>query len=360
MIVQLRLGKALLILTAIGAIAATGCSKADLRDVAVATVNGESITVSELREFLGYRGGTTSAADVPVGMKKEALDRLIAGRLLAQEGRAKGLDNSDEFRTLVKQNEPSVLIAALFRKEIGARLNVSRDDIKDEARKLRDADKNLSEDNASIRAGRMVSERKLKKIEEDLVAAARKEVPASVNEEALAKIGKAETVADDTVLGTVGPETVNYGNVKAVLQGMAGGQHGGQDLTANPVAVRRVLEREVTAKVLATYARKIGIEGSEWMKSVRRDMERSIAIDLVAETEITKNIQVTDKEIRDAYAEHGTMFVRDGKKIPLAQVKGPLVAYLRNEKQKKALEGYVQDLRKKAKITVNEEILPKV
>ncbi len=356
---RFRFGKALLIVAS-GALAAVGCSKADLKDDAVATVNGDAIKVTELREFLGYRGGMTSAADVPIAMKKEALDRLIAGRLLAQEGLARGLDNTDEFKALAKQNESSVLIAALFRKEVASKLKVSSGDVKDEAKKLREADKSMSEDNASIRAGRMVSEKKLKKIEEDLVVAARKEVPSKFNEDAIAKIGK-PGAADGLVLATVGADNVSYGDVKKILNGMSGGNHGGQDLATNPVAVRRVLEREMTGKVLAAYARKSGIEGSEWAKSVRRDMERSIAIDLLAEKDILKNIQVTDKDIQKAYAEHANMFVRqDGKKIPLSQVKEQLVAYLRNVKQKAALDEYVQQLKKKAKITVNEELLPKV
>ena len=359
-IVRYRLGKAFVVLAGIGALAAVGCSKADVKDAAVATVNGENIKVSELREFLGYRGGATSAADVPMEKKKEALDRLIAGRLFAQEGRARGLDNTEEFRTIIRKNEPGVLIGALFRKELASKLKLSDSDIKAEAKKLREADKTLSEDNASVRAARMVSETKMKKIEEDLIATARKEVSATVNEEALGKIGKAGNVADDVVLATVGAEKVSYGDVKNVLKGMTGGGHGSQDLTTNPVAVGRVLDREVTGKALAAYARKSGIEGSEWLKVVRQDMERSVTIDLLAEKEILRGIQVTDKEIQGAYAEHAAMFVRDGKKIPLVLVKGQLEAYLRNEKQKKALEDYVQGLRKKAKITVKEELLPKV
>ncbi len=357
---RFRIGNALFALAVAGALAASGCSKADVKDAAAATVNGENIKVSELREFLGFRGGMTPAASVPMGMKKEALERLIAGRLLAQEGRARGLDNTEEFRAAMKQNEPNVLIAALLRKEISSKMKVSSGDIKDEAKKLREADKGLSEDNASLRAGRIVSDRNLKKIEEDVIATARKDATSSVDENAISGIGKAGTAADDLVLATVGAEKVTYGDIKRILQGMAGGGHGGQDLATNPVAVRRLVEREITGRVLAAYARKSGIEGSEWTKAARQDMERSVAIDLLAQKEILKDIQVTDKEIREAYAEHAAMLVRDGKKIPLAQVREQLVAFLRSEKQKKALDAYIQGLRKKAKIAVNEEVLPKV
>jgi competence CoiA-like predicted nuclease len=54
------------------------------------------------------------------------------------------------------------------------------------------------------------------------------------------------------------------------------------------------------------------------------------------------------------------MLVRNGKKVPLSAVKEQLRGFLQNNKRKKALEDYVQELKNKAKITVNESLLPKV
>ena len=54
------------------------------------------------------------------------------------------------------------------------------------------------------------------------------------------------------------------------------------------------------------------------------------------------------------------MFIREGKKIPLAQVKDQLRAFLENTKRRKTLDEYVETLKKKAKITVNEAMLAKV
>lgn len=354
--------KGILFLIAVAAAwGVAGCSKADLNKEIVATANGDEIKVVELREFLGVRGGAVPASDVPADKKKEALDRLIAGRLLAREARAKGLDNTDDFRNLVKQNEQGALITALFRKEIASSLKVSKEDLEAEAKKLKEADKSLSEDNAAVRAGRSASEAKMRKIEEDLIAAARKEVPATIDQGAIDRIGKGAKLEDRAVLGTAGGEKVSYGDVKALLRKMSGAAaHGGQDLSANPVAVGRMLEREITGRALAAYARKQGIEGSEWMKAVRLDMERSILIDLLADRQVLKGVEVTDKEIGDAYAEHGRMFVREGKKIPLSAVKEQIRGFLENEKRKKVLEAYIEELKKKSKITVKEEMLPKV
>jgi len=75
---------------------------------------------------------------------------------------------------------------------------------------------------------------------------------------------------------------------------------------------------------------------------------------------VSKNAEVTDKEIEAAYAEHSATMVRDGKKVPLAMVKEQIRAALRNQKGEKTVDAYLVELKKKAKITVNDAVLPKV
>jgi hypothetical protein len=304
-------------------------------------------------------GGMIPVAGIPADRKKEALDRLIAGRLLAQEARSKGLDNTDEFRSRSKQNEPNVLITALFRKEIASKLKITKDDINEQAKKARASDKNLSEDNANLLARRTVSEAKLRKIEEDLIAAARKEIPGTVDKAVMDKIGK-EKVADDAVLATVGTEKITFGAIKGFLNQMSGGMHGSQDLWSNPVAVARALDREMTGKTLVAYAKKQGVEKTEWMTTASKDMERSVLIDLLAERDILMGIKVTDKEIDEAFVKHAKMFARDGKKAPRPEEKAQIRAFLEGEKRKKAIEVYIEGVKKKAKVTVKDELLPKV
>jgi hypothetical protein len=361
MVRKIRFGGVLALAAAAAAWTVIGCSTPEIGSETVASVNGEDVKVRELREFLGVRGGAVSAEEIPTVTKREALDRLIAGRLLSQEARIKGLDNTSEFKNLVKENDVSVLLAALFRKEVASKIRISKGDVSEQAKKLREADKALSEDNASIRARRMVSDAQIRKIEEELVAAARKEFPPKISQETIDKIAKGGKLADDAVLAAVVDDRVTYADVKRTLQRMsAAGGHGNQDLATNPVAVGRIVDREVTARSLAALAGKHGIANSEWMKSARQDMERSILIDMLAEKEILKDIAVSEKEIGDAYAEHGQMFVRDGRKIPLAQVKEQIRGFLANEKRKRGIEAYVGGLKGKAKITVNEGILTKV
>lgn len=348
------------ILAFIGVVAGAGCASRDMGKETVASVDGDEIKVLELREFLGVRGGKTAASDVPIEKKKEALDRLIAGRILAGEAGRKGMDNTDDYRKAVAQFEEAVLVSALFRKEADAKFKVSESDLKERAGKMRESDKTLSQDNAVARAGRMLAEAGMRKIQEDLIAAARKEIPATVNQEVVDRIGKKAKVPDDAVLATVGGDNVTYGDVKGLLRRMASGPHGGQDLASNPVAVSRMLDQEMTGRVLAAFARKQGVAGTEWHKSVRRDMERSVLIDMIAEREVLKGITVSDREIQDAYREHGEMFIREGKKIPLAEVKEDIRRFLENDKRKKALEAYLVEVKKKAKITIREDVLPKV
>ncbi len=337
-----------------------GCSTKNAKDETVATVNGEDVKVVELREFLGSRGGVVPLAGAPVEMKKEGLDRIVSGRLLAQDARGKGLDNTDAFRTAVSENEKGVWINALLRKEIASRVKIKDSDLKDEAKKMRSADNNLSESDAATRAGQAISVREVRKVEEALIAAAKKDIPVTVDMETIGRIGKGAKTDDGAVLATVGGEKITYGRVRQVLQSAAPGPRGAEDLAKNAVAIQRVVDREAMGQVLFSYAKKQGLDGTGWMKSVRAEVERAVLINLLAEKVAATDVSVTEKEIEGAYAEHGQMFLRDGKKIPLAQVKDQLRAFLENAKRRRALDEYVESLKKKGKITINEDALPKV
>ncbi len=342
------------------ALGAPGCSKPQPKNPTVADVNGEAIKMAELREFLGVRGGMTPVAGVPAEQRKQALDRLIAGRLLAQDARALGLDNTDDFRDAVKGSGQNAMITALFRKEVASRAKDPKEEIQAEAKKMMASDNTLSKEQADARASRLVSDREIRKVEEELIAAAQKEFPSEIRQEMLDRIGKGETVPDGAVLATAAGDNVTYGDVKKALQSMRTGMPGGQDVARNPVVVSRLLSRELTGKSLAAYAKKQGIEGSEWHTRTRDDIERAILIDLLAERVMKGRAEVTDKEIENAYREHADMFVQHGDKIPLKRVKEQLRGFLQNEKLKSALNAYIEELKKKAKITVDEKALGEV
>ncbi len=348
------------VIAAAAALVIAGCSGKDIRNETIGSANGSDVKVYELREFLGIRGGIAPASQVPVEKKKEALDRLLSGRLLEQEARARGLDNTSEYKESIERNRQGILISALFRKEMDSRLKLKDGDVKEEAKKLREVDKNLSEADASFRARQALSEAEMRRIEEDLIAASRKEIPVSVNRDLIGKIGSGAAVGDNAVLATAGEEKIVYGDLKKIFSGVPNRSHGGQDLSRNTGAIERVLDREVTGAALAAYAKKKGIEGTEWAGVIRKELERTVLINLIAEKIVPKDVSVTDKEVADAYVEHGKMFVRDGRKIPLAEVRGQILAFLQNRKRNEGMEKFVEGLKKNAKITVNEALLPKV
>jgi hypothetical protein len=337
-----------------------GCSKQQPINETLAEVNGEAIRVTELREFLGMGGGVTPVAGATAEQKKEALDRLIAGRLLAQDARAQGLEDTDEFRNAIEGSEQVALITALFRKEVDSKGKVSQDDIQTEAKKMKAADNTLSDSNANIRAGRLVSETKMRKVQQELIAAANKEFPSTIHQEMMDKIVTGETVPDDAVLATAAGDNVTYGYVKTQLERLAGGGHGGQDAARNPVAINRMLTREVTGKSLGAYAKKQGIEGSDWHKIARADIERAILIDLLAAEIMENEAPVGDEEIDAYYKEHPEMFVQHGETVPLKKVREQLRGFLRREKRKSAMNAYIDEQKKKAKVTVNEKVLDEV
>ena len=345
-----------------GGMFVAGCSSKDARQETVATVNGDPIKGSELREILGVPAGMFAVVDIPVEKKKEALDQLVAVMLLAQEGRSRGIDNTPEYKEILQRNDQLVRIKALLRKEIEGKLKVTDKEIKAEIAKVKEANKGISDADAATSAVKSVSDGWMRKIQEDLIAAAKKETAAAVDPKAVARIGKEENMPDNVVLATAGDEKILHGDVKKILRGLSpGGVPRGQpDLSKNPVLVGNVLERELTMRALAAYAKKQGVDGSEGYKSMRQEMERFVLRSLVADNVVAKNVEITDKEIEAIYAEHSATMVRDGKKVPLAMVKEQIRAALRNEKGTKAIDAYLVELKKKAKITVNDAVLPKV
>ena len=348
-----------------GGMFVAGCASKDVRQESVATVNGDAIKGTELREFLGVPAGVFAVVDIPVEKKKEALDQLVAARLLAQDGRSRGIDNTPEFKEILQRNDQLVWIKALLRKEVEAKLKVTDEEIKAEIVKVKKTNKGVSDADAAIRAVKSVSGSRIQKIQEDLIATAKKETSAAVDPKAVARIGKEENLPDDVVVASVGNDKILYGDVKKILRGLApaGAPHGQPDLSRNPGVIGNILDRELTMRALAAYAKKQGGDGSEGYKAMRQEMERFVLRNMVAENVAAKNVEVTNKEIEAAYAEHSATIAQNGKKIPadmVAMLKERIRTALQNEKGKMAVDAYIAELRKKAKITVNDAVLPKV
>jgi hypothetical protein len=206
-----------------------------------------------------------------------------------------------------------------------------------------------------------VSDSQIRKIQEDLIAAAKKETAAAVDPKAVARIGKEGNVPDNVVLASAGDEKVLYGDVKKILQGVSqsAGNSGTGDLSKDPAMIANVVNRELTEKAFAAYAKKQVPDRSDVYKTERQNLERNILLSLMTDNVVWKDATVTDKEIEAAYNEHAGEMIRNGKKIPLSAVKEEIRAFLQNEKRRKALDAYIAELKKKAKITVNDAVLAK-
>ena len=305
-----------------GGVFVAGCSGKDVRRETVATVNGEPIRVGELREFLGVPAGVFAVPDIRVERKKEALDQLVAVRLLAQEGRSLGLDNTPEFREILQRKEPLVRIKALLRKEIEAKLKVTDGEMKAEIAKVKKANQGISDADAAERAAKSVSVLRIKKIQTDLLAAAMKETAAAEDPKAMPRTRREEDEPD------------------------------------NVIPAGRGLEM----RALVAYAKKQGVDDSEGYKSIRQEMERSVLRGMAADN-VSKNAVVTDGEFDAEFARSTEWYTRRGKKVPARaapKLKEAIRASLLKENRKKVVDEYIAGLRKKAKITVNDAALPKV
>jgi len=341
-----------------------GCARKDARQEAVATVNGEDIQVVELREKLGVPAGVFAVPNIPLGQKREALDRLVAGRLLAQDARSRGIDNTSRFREMLRQNEPGARVSALFRKEIEGKVKLDdgEKDVRAEVAKFQGMKDNVSDTDVLERAKMKVAKYRIRMIKEELTATAKKETGAAVDQAMVDRIGKGESVPDNAVLASAGNEKVLYDDVKKILQvvSQSAGNSGMGDLSKDPAMIANVVNRELTGMAIAAYAKTQVPDRSDVYKAERQNLERNILLSLMADNVVWKDATVTDEEIEAAYNEHAGEMIRDGKKIPLSAVKEKIRSLLQNEKRNKALDAYIAELKKKAKITVNDAVLAKI
>jgi len=104
-----------------------GCEKGDR--LAIATVDGRSITVADYRRMVEeLRGDTTKTIDATV--KRRWLDTIIAGEIVIHEGLRRGLDRSPRVVTGLKSYETGYLQEAIYAREVLPQIHVSEDEIR--------------------------------------------------------------------------------------------------------------------------------------------------------------------------------------------------------------------------------------
>jgi hypothetical protein len=342
---------------------AGGCSKKDFNREVVATVNGDDITVLELRELLGAPTGIFAFPDVPVEQKKRAVDQLVAGRLVVQAALAMGLGDTEEYKGTLRKNEIGVQVDALIRKEAGEKLKLDEKEIKAEAEKIKGENAGLSDAEAAGRASKAIIGRQLRKIQKDLVVTAREETGAAVDNAVLERIGKGESLPDSAVLASAGDEKILYGDVKKIIGEMPMLPIRPDQRTpeVTRALVGRILEQELVLRSLKAYSKKRNIGGSEEYKTARRNMERAVVANMLFDNVTGGLPAVSDEEVAADYARRVQMMQGDKSKAPpIDAVREQLREVLKNQKRRAAFEEYIEGLRKKGKVTVHEELLPKV
>ncbi len=327
-----------------------GCAKKDAVGKVVATVNGEEIRVSDMRESMGFRGSGATAAALSLERKKQILDRICLSYLLAQDARSRGLDNTPEFKEAFRKGASTALMIGLLRTEVAEKVKVDPKEIDAEAGKLRAADNSVSADDAYLRANRAIQEQRVRKLQDEIVATAKKEIPVSIDNAVLLKILAGEKIPDNVAWATVGGKPVVAAEAREALQNVP-----------NPAMTRMALDQELTGQVLSAYATKAGIPGTPGHKAAQEEFRRYLLVNLLAEKVILGNAAVTDEEVRQAYKEHEAMLrQKDGKLVPLEKVKDQLKGFLLQNKRRQLIEEYAGKLKGKAKITIDEAALKEV
>jgi hypothetical protein len=282
---------------------------------------------------------------------------------VVQSGKALGLDNTQEYKDTLKKNEIGVLVDALIRKEAAEKLKLDEKEVKAEAEKIKKENAGITDADATGRASKAIVGRQLRKIQKDLVATARTETGASIDNAALDRIGKGEQVPDNAVLASAGSERILYGDVKKIISEMPmlPIRQGQQDPDVTKALVSRILEQEIVLRALKAYASKQGVEKTEVYKSSRRNMERAVIANMMFDNVAGSTPPVSDEEVAADYNRRVQMMQGDKAKAPpLEGVKEQLREVLKNQKRRVVFEEYIDGLRKKSKVTVDEDALKKV
>ncbi|MCL1926558.1 MAG: SurA N-terminal domain-containing protein [Syntrophorhabdaceae bacterium] len=339
-----------------------GCSKKDFNKQIVADVNGEKISVLELREYLGAPNGIMAFDSVPLEQKKNVLDQLIGIRLVVQAGRVMGIDNTPAYKDAAEKGEEAVIVDAMIRKEAQEKLKLDEKEVKEETDKIKKENEGISDTDAAVQASKAIIDRNLRQIQKDLVETAKKETEASIDNNVLEQIGKGKKISDDTVLASAGSEKILYSDVKKIISEtpMLSSFNSQKDPEMAMALVSKIIEQDIVLRALKAYAAGKGMESSEMYKISRLNMERAVIANMMFDN-VAVVPQVSDEEVMADYNRRAQMMQGDKSQVPsFGMVKEQLREILKNYKRQAAFGEYVEGLRNQGKVTVNEDVLKKV
>ncbi len=122
----------------------------------------------------------------------------------------------------------------------------------------------------------------------------------------------------------------------------------------DPNVKKELLNFLVEQEILVQEAKKKGIDKDpEVKKQIENTVKQILATALLNKNISQKEIEVTDKELKDYYNKRKKELKgMDGKPVPFEQVKAFLKAQLIKEKQQKAVTSYINSIKKKHKVEI--------
>ncbi len=137
-----------------------------------------------------------------------------------------------------------------------------------------------------------------------------------------------------------------------------------REMFAEEGGLKAVLEEVIKKDMLYQEAKKLGLQDSQDIKDRLEEYKKRATIELLLEKNIMDTVKVDDKEVRDFYDKNIDSFVMqspDGKGKPRTiefdKVKGLIKERLTQDKQKEAFDKYMDSLKSKYKVEVNQAAL---
>jgi len=121
----------------------------------------------------------------------------------------------------------------------------------------------------------------------------------------------------------------------------------------NKITYKRIITGMVLDRMVKNKIKSMKLDSRENIKHVMKHVSEELNIDRMHSRAHQNQIEVTDEEIKERYNQNRSRFGQ----ITLAQAKEQIRGELQSEKEKQYFENYLENLRKNAVITRNDELL---
>ncbi len=119
------------------------------------------------------------------------------------------------------------------------------------------------------------------------------------------------------------------------------------------------LDDLVNRELLFQEAKRRKIDRLESVRQELQDRKKNILVEAFARKEILREVKVSKEEVKSYYQKHQEEFILpdSDKKQSFEDVENKIKAFLIKSKEIELFGNYLKELRKKAKVKINEELL---